>query len=117
MNKDDELVGHAWNDKLFFFLKQLGWVMFTSDNLFMKIAKFNDFKYNGKFHFFPTDVAKVKLNPELLDQIFKEFTFKNLTRESSSKKIVKEIYNVFFKTQVINSEYNKLTKNTKYFIR
>jgi hypothetical protein len=116
INKEDDLVGQAWNDKLFFFLKQLGWVMFTSDNLFMKIAKFNNFKYNGEFHFFPTDVTKVKLNPELLDQIFKEFTFKNLTRESSSKKIVKEIYNVFFKTQVIKSEYNKLTKNTTYSI-
>ena len=96
--------------------------MFTPDNLFMKIAKFNNFKHTGlkinsaDFDFFPTDVSKVKLNDELLDQIFKEFSFKNLTRESSTKKIVKEIYNTFFKTQVIVSTYNKTTKNTSYYI-
>jgi hypothetical protein len=127
INKDDYQVAGAWNEKLFFFLKQLGWVMFTPDNLFMKIAKFNNYKHTGMyaglkindsadFDFFPTDVSKVKLNDELLDQIFKEFSFKNLTRESSTKKIVKEIYNTFFKTQVVVSTYNKTTKNTTYYL-
>jgi hypothetical protein len=110
VDKSHDDVARAWDDKLFFFLKQTGYMMTHDDCLFRKIADFNG------FDLFPSDITKVKLNPELIDQIFEEFRFKNLSKSSSSKKILKEIYNVFFKHNVVQSEYNAKTKNVTYSI-
>jgi hypothetical protein len=82
----------------------------NKDCLFRKIADYN------KFELFPKDITKVKLSTELLDQIFAEFLFKNLSKASSSKKILKEIYNTFFCFSIVQSEFNRETKNTKYGI-
>jgi hypothetical protein len=109
LDKEHEDVARAWDQKLFFFLKQIGYMM-THYCIFRKIADFNN------FDLFPSDITKVKLNPELIDQIFEEFQFKNLSKSSSSKKILKEIYNAFFKHNVVQSEYNTKTKHVIYSI-
>ena len=75
--------------------------MVNPDCLFRKIAAFND------FDLFPTDITKVKLNDELLDQIFKEFSFKKLSRTSSTNKLLKEVYNLFFKHSIVCSSVDK----------
>jgi hypothetical protein len=109
MDKTDIQVADAWNNKLFFFIKQIGQMMINPDCLFRKIAKFNDFEL------FPSDITKVKLNDELLDQIFKEFSFKKLSKSSSTKILLKEVYNLFFKHTIVCSTVDK-NRNVSYFI-
>lgn len=106
----NEDVARAWDGKLFTFIKQVGYMIIHEECIFRKIATFN------QFDLFPKDITKVKLNEALLDQIFAEFRFKHLSRASSSKQILKEIYNTFFGLCLIKSSFNKATKNTSYLI-
>lgn len=103
-----EDVARAWDAKLFFFIKQVGYMIVHQECLFRKIGEFN------KFELFPKDITKVKLNDALLDQIFTEFRFKHLSKASSSKKILKEIYNTFFCHRIVESQFNRETKHTTY---
>lgn len=68
--------------------------------MFNKIAT-----YNKLPTIFPEDIKKTKLSPEILEQIFKEFSFKYTTKASSPLKILKDIYNVYFAKQVVMTEY------------
>ena len=45
---------------------------------------------------FPKALGKIKLTPEMLDEIFEHFQFKSLTRESTTVNILRHIYNDFF---------------------
>lgn len=66
---------------------------------------------------FPIDIKKVKLNPEILDQIFTEFSFKFITKTSSNYKILKEIYNVYFRKHIVKTMYdNTENQHINYFI-
>ena len=53
---------------------------------------------------FPVDVKKTKLNPEIIDLIFKNFVFNYISKSSSPHKIVKEIYNTFFGKFIITTK-------------
>ena len=46
--------------------------------------------------FIENPYKKTKLNPEIIDLIFKHFVFNYISKSSSPHKIVKEIYNTFF---------------------
>jgi hypothetical protein len=87
--------------------------VFLNDNhIFNKIMKFNKLAT-----VFPIDVKKVKISPEILDEIFTEFSFKFITKTSSSYKILKEIYNVYFGKNIIKTIYdNNENQNIIYFI-
>ena len=52
-------------------------------------------------------IQKKKLTKELLDEIFVLFKFKNLSKASTSIKIIKNIYNEYYGYNLINSYYNK----------
>jgi hypothetical protein len=58
-------------------------------------------------------MKKIKLNEALLDQIFTEYKFRSLTRNSSVSQILKAIYNTFFRTTVIKASYES-NKNISY---
>ena len=81
----------------------------NENNVFNKISKLNNFK-----SLFPVDIKKVLLSDEIIDQIFKEFSFKFITSASSKYKIIKEIYNTFFGKQVITTTYYEMSKDLKY---
>jgi hypothetical protein len=74
-------------------------VLTDPNNIFNKIALYNKFPV-----FFPTNIESVKLTPEILDLIFQQFSFKYINRESSHKKILKEIYNLYFNKRIISTE-------------
>ena len=98
-----------WNDNLCFFFQQLKKPINDENNLFNKIKKFNNLK-----GFFPTneEIKHLKLNDDLLTEIFNEFKFKFISKTSNAKKIIQEIFNVYFKKCIIKSTC--LNKNTTY---
>jgi hypothetical protein len=99
--KQNEIIEQAWNDNYLFFFEQLKKVFFNVNHIFNKIMKLNKLQT-----IFPLDVKKVKLNPEILEQIFTEFSFKFITKSSSSYKILKEIYNVYFGKCIVKTMYD-----------
>ncbi len=113
---DDALyIEKCWNDNYFFFFKQINAILNDDDNIFNKIAKFNN---TPLLHFYP---EKMKLNDELLSQIFTEFKFRTLLPSSSTTQILKSIYNTFFGKQIIQAVYpeKELTKrknNVKFVV-
>ena len=80
----------------------------AEENLYFKIQEFN--KWDS---IFPEDTQlnKVKLNDELVDEIFKQYHFKDLTKASKPKAIIKNIYNSYFGKNIINS----CTDNNKHY--
>lgn len=108
--QNDEIIEHAWNDNYLFFFEKLKSVFLNSNNIFNKIMEFNNLTT-----FFPSDIKKSKLNPEILEQIFNEFSFKFITKTSGTCKILKEIYNVYFGKEIIKTKYGS-DKNVYYYI-
>jgi hypothetical protein len=97
---DDTAIGYAWEMKYSYYIKQCARIIDDPTNIFQQIKAFN--KWNT---IFPTDVAKTKLNPVLIQQIFKEFEFRTVNPKSSTAKIIESIYNAYFGVRVINTTY------------
>lgn len=112
VDKEHEFVQRAWDDNFFFFFKQLKLIMPDEFNIFNKIATYN--KLNSLF---PFDIKKTKLTPDIIEDIFKQFTFKTICKTSSHYKILKEIYNTFFSKMIVKTEYdNNNHQNVNYSI-
>lgn len=104
-NPDAEELATGWNNKYsFFFDKLKNIVNDPENNLYTKIKNFNKWE-----SIFPSDeqLNKVKLNDDLVDQIFKEYHFKDLSKASKPKPIIKHIYNAYFGKNVISSINSK----------
>jgi len=97
---------------IFFFSKKLKELIIEPDNIYNKIKTFNKWE-----SIFPSDIQinKVKLNNDLIDQIFKEYYFKDLTKKSYHSNITKNIYNNFFGKHIIKSFYDD-QKHCKLYI-
>jgi hypothetical protein len=118
-HRNDDMVHHTWNDNSLSFLKQIGKMLLDDNSVFHKIAKLNGWT------FLPDKVdegtvaritlKKVIFNDEILDQIFKEFKFRSITRTSQPKKILQSVYNLYFKKFLICSKYGE-DKNVSYTI-
>jgi len=104
------LVEVGWDSNYLFFFKQMKYVLLNPECVFNKIMTFNKM---GSL--FPNDIKKVKLNKEIIDTIFNEFSFKHITKTSSPYKILKEIYNVYFSKHIVGTSYEKGT-NVIYYI-
>ncbi len=78
--------------------------MIEPNNLFNKIKDFN--KWSS---IFPSDdqMNNIKLNDELIEQVFKEYHFKDLNKKSKATNLIKNIYNNYFEKTVIKSEADK----------
>lgn len=98
---DINILADIWDEKFAFFFKRLGNILLDKSHIFNEIANFNKFS-----KLFPADVKKTKLNDELKQRIFKEFSFKFITAGSSSTKIIKDIYNTYFSKHIITTEYD-----------
>ena len=110
--REDDKLAEFWDADLAFHFNQMQQVIFRDDNIFSKISK-----HNAWPNFFPDngDLKKVALNSELLDEIFRIFTFKFVTRTSQPIKILSDIYVVFFKKHLIDTVYDE-QKHAKYVI-
>jgi hypothetical protein len=85
--------------------KQVKKFVEDKDSVFHKIIKLNG-------SLFP-NIDKMKINDDIKDDIFKQFKFKFITRDSGIKKIYQEVYNLFFKFPLFKSIVEK--GNTTYF--
>lgn len=83
-------------------------------HLFIKIAEHNGLWQEGRL--FPTDLSAMKLTPEHKAEIFQMFTFKYVTQESRTNKILQEIYNTFFEKHIIGTHHSK-GGHVSYYIR
>jgi hypothetical protein len=99
-----------WDNKYDVFFKRLASVFSSPDHLFNRLAEFN-----GLTQLFPTNIRKTKLNDDLREAIFTEFSFKYITKLSASCKIIKEIYNLYFNKFVVNTEYDD-SKHVTYTV-
>jgi hypothetical protein len=105
-------LAEGWDANFGFFFKQLRYVFLHPDCVFNKIMQLNKTDT-----IFPADVKKTKLNVDIIEQIFKEFSFKNISKSSSHYKIIKEIYNVYFSKQIVQTAYdNNENQNVIYTI-
>lgn len=109
-NKEDAKLKKIWDDGYEVFFERLANVLNDDNNLFVKIQKLNNLKTC-----FPISMNSMKLNDELKDEIFSTHSFKYLTKETTPKKILKEIYNLYFNKKVIDTRYDK-NKNVEYII-
>ena len=110
--KNDEIIETAWNENYLFFFEQLKSVFLKSDNVFNKIMKFNNMDT-----IFPINIKKTKINTEIIDQIFTEFSFKFITKTSTTCKILKEIYNIYFGKRIVKTVYdNENNQNIIYSV-
>lgn len=107
----EEMLETLWNERCNFFLIKLKHTMISPTNLFKKLQIYN--RLDGLF---PTSIDGLKTTPELINLIFKQFTFRSTNKTECSKKILKDVYNSYFNQQIIISKYNKDTKNTTYTI-
>jgi hypothetical protein len=126
-SKDDLQTG--WNERYLFFFKRIKELIIEPANIYNKIKTFN--KWDS---IFPSDkqINDVKLinwecksinnqkykaipNNELIDQIFNEYYFKDLTKKSYHSNITKNIYNNFFGKHIIKSFYDD-QKHCKLYI-
>lgn len=111
---DEKIVEELWNENFFFFIKSIQNMKIEGkDNIFYKIAEFNGqkpFKYD--------DVKKIKLNDEILDQIFTNFKFTTINRTTSIKSsiphILKTIFKIKYGKNIIDTIYSKT--HTKYIM-
>jgi len=84
-----------------------------TDNVFSKIQQLNKW-----VELFPNNEElkkKIKLSTELLDQIFKDFHFKDLKKNSGAHCILKHIYKAYFKKDLLITIIDK-HNNSKHTI-
>ena len=96
---DDKCIRDIWNIGLINTCKQVKKFIEDKDSVFHKIIKLNGL-------LFP-DIDKMKINDDIKDDIFKQFKFKFITRDSNVKKIYQEVYNLFFKYPLISSHIDE----------
>lgn len=108
----ENTLSDIWDNDYVFLFKRFGEILRNKDSLFNLIASENDLK-----HLFPINVKKTKLSNEVKQLIFKQFSFKYITAESTSQKILKEIYNTYFNKHVIKTEYDHSnSQNVNYWV-
>lgn len=89
---------YGWDNAYGFMFTQMERLMSKPDNVFAQIQA-----SNALTSMFPTNMKKVKLSPEILTQVFAEFKFKYVTKDSAATKLCLEVYNSFFGTSIIDA--------------
>jgi hypothetical protein len=93
-------LAHAWDKHDQCVIRRFKQLIHNPESLFNKIAKFNNFRED---QIIPEHEGQMKLNDELIEQIFKEQSFKYLKKDSSHKLILKTAYNTHFGKDMINT--------------
>ena len=84
-----------------------------NNNIFYKVKELN--KWCRLFSNNEELKKKIILNNELLDQIFKDYHFKDLKKNSGAHCIMKHIYKAYFKKEIIKTIIDK-NNNCKHTI-
>lgn len=87
---------YGWDKSLLFTFNQMERLMLKPANLFAKIQE-----HNGLPGIFPTNMQKMKISPEIMEQVFSEFKFKYVSKTSAVTKLYHEIYNSYFGTSIV----------------
>jgi hypothetical protein len=97
---DKTLLAQGFDDKFIYFFEVLKDLKTDENNILKKIKDYNNWEY-----IIPHDneLSNVKLSDELVNEIFDKFHFKNLTKKSSKKEIIKNIFNTYFNKKIILS--------------
>lgn len=109
-SSDTELIKQSWDNKYTSFLEQVKRYRESPDNVFDKIKTFNNWTNIVDI----TDFKKIRLDDDIRTKIFNEYHFKDLTIKSTTIALTKNIYNAFFKKDIIKSYSHN--KNLTYFI-
>ena len=104
MNKTAPELQVGWDNRYLFFFTKIKQLLYNNDNIYNKIKEFNKWE-----SIFPSDkeLNKAKLNETIIEQIFKEYYFKDLNKKSSPTNIIKNIYNNYFSKHIIKSTREK----------
>lgn len=110
----------AWNKKYFDFMEATNNILYNKESKFKDIFDlmmpyFNNSRMPTLDGLHDLVAKKVKLPTILLDLIFENFHFKNLTKKSSTIMIVKTIYNTYFNKHIIDITYENNRHNTPKF--
>jgi hypothetical protein len=107
------LLAFGWDKNYIGFLKKIHQLLQDENNIYEKIREFNNWE-----SIIPEDkeLEKVKLNDQLIDRIFEENTFKDLTKKSSHINIIKNIYNNNLEKTIIKSRCDKNKNNYELYI-
>jgi len=102
-NADTETMSIAWNEKFLFFLTKLKTIYRDDENVYKKIQTENKWET-----IFPPDgkMKSVKISKPVVDEIFTNYKFRNLTDTSSKTQILRHIMNTDFNKMII------VTKNS-----
>lgn len=105
----EEQLAQIWDSNSLFFFERMNIILNDDHHIFRKIQDFNQLPTC-----FPIDIKKTKLNDNILDDIFNNFSFRTITKNSDTKKILKEIYNTYFSKNIIKTE--TINKHASYII-
>ena len=103
---DKTLLAQGFDDKFIYFFEVL---KTDENNILKKIKDYNNWEYIIPHN---NELLNIKLSDELINEIFEKFHFKNLTKKSSKKEIIKNIFNTYFNKKIILSR--KLDDNNHY---
>ena len=96
---EKNMIQHCWEERDLFLFKRFKTILMDPKNIFNKIREFN----NLGDTIFLEDIKQLKLNPEIVEDIFKQFKFKYLTPKSTAIVILKAVYNTYFSQDIIVS--------------
>ena len=104
----------VWDNGLFGFIKGIQNLHHNKfiENIFELNKDSKEFK-NGLF---PTELKNPKLDKSIIDDIFNKFKFKDLTKSSKPNKLYMEAINTYFKCEIIQSEYDIVSKRSNYIM-
>ena len=102
------MLEYLWELNYSTFIKKYTYILEDQENIFNKIKKFNVWG-----NVFDIDFKKAKLNNDLKDEIFNQFAFKYVGKQSNVMKILKEIYNAYFGRFIIETSVDA-NKNISY---
>jgi hypothetical protein len=102
----------GWDKNYIKFFTKMSEIIQDDNNIFNKVRDFNSWS-----SIIPTDeeLKKAKLNEDLVDRIFENFFFKDLTKCSTHKNIIKNMYNTNLGKIIIKSKCDK-SKNYELYI-
>ena len=106
--EEDNVLEYLWELNYSTFIKKYTYILEDEENIFNKIKKFNVWG-----NVFDIDFRKSKLNDDLKDEIFNQFAFKYVGKQSNVMKILKEIYNAYFGRFIIETSVDA-NKNISY---
>jgi hypothetical protein len=108
------IIEGMWNDKVIGFFEKLTNLHEMEDTVFKQIQQENEWEHVIPPSEFVKRNKQVKMSQSLIERIFKEYSFRHLTKLSNRNLIFKHILNKASGYYTIISNYSRETKTTMY---